>query len=262
MMLESRVKGMINENTSLASVIQGWTKKAEQINYPALLPEDQATPLLTKMLVPAPYQASEKKAKKKGQEARNGLRRKGASDIVSEDTESSSSHDDNVEEEERNSPPKGRKKKRAAFADLEVEATKKGKPSLSDDSEVDADAIPKRRPRPKPLAESSAAKLAAASHAAEVSELKRRLEAKQVDTSEVEALKSALAKAKKEADEERTARQKHEARLDKVQQELTDAIRKCESLERGVSERDSELATALQSAKEARVEAQGACQEI
>ena len=79
-----------------------------------------------------------------------------------------------------------------------------------------------------------------------------------VDASEVEALKSALAEAK-EADEERAARQKHEARLDEVQQELTDAISRCESLECKVSDRDSELATALQSAKEARVEAQGAC---
>ena len=36
---------------------------------------------------------------------------------------------------------------------LEVEAAKKVKPSLSDDSKADADAIPKRHPRPKPLAE-------------------------------------------------------------------------------------------------------------
>ena len=83
-----------------------------------------------------------------------------------------------------------------------------------------------------------------------------------VDASEVETLKSVLAEAKKEADEERAARQKHEARLDEVQQELKDAISKCESLERKVSDRDSEFATALQSAKEARVEAQGACREI
>ena len=60
-----------------------------------------------------------------------------------------------------------------------------------------------------------------------------------VDTPEVEALKSVLAEAKKEADEERTARQKHEARLDEVQQELTDNIRKCESLERKVSDQNS-----------------------
>ena len=83
-----------------------------------------------------------------------------------------------------------------------------------------------------------------------------------VHTSEVEALKSALAEAKKEADEERTARQKHEARLDEVQQELTDNIRKCESLERKVSDQESNLNVVLQSAKEAWVEAQNACREI
>ena len=83
-----------------------------------------------------------------------------------------------------------------------------------------------------------------------------------VSASEVESLKSTLAEAKKEAEEERAAYQKHEARLDEVQQELKDAISKCVSLERKVSDQDSELAKALQSTKEARVEAQGACQEI
>lgn len=63
-----------------------------------------------------------------------------------------------------------------------------------------------------------------------------------VDTTEVEALKSALAEAKKEADEESTARQKHEARLEEVQQGLTDAINKCESLELKVLDRESEHA--------------------
>ena len=38
--------------------------------------------------------------------------------------------------------------------DLEAEASKKGKISLSDDSESDAEAIPEWRPRLKPLAES------------------------------------------------------------------------------------------------------------
>ena len=69
------------------------------------------------------------------------------------------------------------------------------------------------------------------------------------DTSKIEALKSALVEAKKEVDEERTTRQKHEARLEEVQQELTDAINKCETLERKVSDQDSELAAALQSMK-------------
>ena len=39
---------------------QGWTKRAERIQSPAPLPEDPAIPLLTKMLVPVPYQALKK----------------------------------------------------------------------------------------------------------------------------------------------------------------------------------------------------------
>ena len=57
-------------------------------------------PLLAKMLVPAPYQAPEKKAKKKGKETRSGVCRKGSSDAMSEDSEASSSHDKDVEEGE------------------------------------------------------------------------------------------------------------------------------------------------------------------
>ena len=51
------------------------------------------------------------------------------------------------------------------------------------------------------------------------------------DASEVETLKSAIAEAKKEAEEERAARLKHESRVDDVQQDLKDAMSKCESLE-------------------------------
>ena len=50
--------------------------------------------------------------------------------------------------------------------------------------------------------------------------------------------------------------------MEEVQQELRDAISKCESLERKISDQNSELAKALESAKEARVEAQGARREI
>ena len=93
---------------------------------------------------------------------------------------------------------------------------------------------------------------------------------------EVESLKSALAEAKKEAEvtkattdkaakyleEEQTTRRLHEARVGEVEQELKDAINKCESLELKTSKQASELAKALQSVKEAWVEAQGARQEI
>ena len=108
------------------------------------------------MLVPAPYQASEKKAKKKSKEGKGGLRRKGTSDAVSGDTKAPSSHEkdeyEEKEEEVSNSPLKGMKKKRATSVDLEVEASKREKISLSDSSNSDAEAIPKWLPRSKPLA--------------------------------------------------------------------------------------------------------------
>ena len=81
------------------------------------------------------------------------------------------------------------------------------------------------------------------------------------DASEVDTLKSALAEAKKEAEEERAARLRHESRVEEVQQEPKDAIRKCESLEHKISDQKSELSKALQSAQEARTEAQNACRE-
>ena len=77
---------------------------AEQIDYPAPLPEDPADALLTEMLVPAPYEVPEKKAKKKSTGTRKGLRRKVISDSSSENTEVHSSHE-NEEEEEESSPP-------------------------------------------------------------------------------------------------------------------------------------------------------------
>ena len=130
---------------------QAWTKKAEQINCPAPLPEDPEIPLLTKMLVPAPYQAPENKAKG----TRGGLRQKGTSDVASGDADTHSPPaTDNEEEEESDSPPEGERKKRAASMHLEAKASKKGKISLSDDSESDTEAIPEWHPRPKPLAES------------------------------------------------------------------------------------------------------------
>ena len=83
-----------------------------------------------------------------------------------------------------------------------------------------------------------------------------------VDACEVESLKNVLAEAKKEAEGERATRQKHESWVEEVQQDLKDAIGKCESVEPKLSDRDSELADALQSVKAARDEAQGACREI
>jgi len=135
---------------SFPSFPQGWTKKAERIHCPAPLPEDPTIPLLTRMLVPAPYQAPEKKAKMKGKEAKSGLRRKGASDVVSEDTKTHSSPDeDEGEEEESNSPLKGGKKKRGASADWRRRRPRKGEsPSRMTPNRTPMSGAPGRSPWP------------------------------------------------------------------------------------------------------------------
>ena len=78
----------------------------------------------------------------------------------------------------------------------------------------------------------------------------------------METLKGALAEAQKRAAKEQAAREKHEARVGEVQQELQDTVKKCESLERNIADQESELAKARQSAQDARVEGQGTLQEI
>ena len=60
-------------------------------------------------------------------------------------------------------------------------------------------------------------------------------------------LKKALSEAKDKAAKERTAREKHEARVGEVQQELQDAVKKYESLERDSKMQASDLAKARQS---------------
>ena len=79
---------------------------------------------------------------------------------------------------------------------------------------------------------------------------------------EVEALRKALAEAEGKAVKEQATCKKLKARVNEVQQELQDAVRKCETLEHDASAQETELAKARQSAETARNEAQGALQEI
>src|SRR5512133_2216092 len=81
-------------------------------------------------------------------------------------------------------------------------------------------------------------------------------------TAEVATLKEAVSKAENSAALERTAREKQEARVAEVRQELQALVEKHESLERDSKTRESELALALESAKTAKAEAQKALQEI
>ena len=63
------------------------------------------------MLVPAPYEALEKKAKKKATGTRKGLRRKVVSDSSSDNTEAPSSHENEEEVESSPPPSRGRQEK-------------------------------------------------------------------------------------------------------------------------------------------------------
>ena len=81
-------------------------------------------------------------------------------------------------------------------------------------------------------------------------------------TTEVAALKKALSEAEDRAAKERIEREKQEARVGEVQQELQDFVKKYESLERDSKTQGSELAKALENAQNAKAEAQKALQEI
>ena len=63
---------------------------------------------------------------------------------------------------------------------------------------------------------------------------------------EVEALKKVVAKADKKATTEQALREKHEARVIKAEQELQEAVKKCETLEQSLTEKESELTKAHQ----------------
>ena len=81
-------------------------------------------------------------------------------------------------------------------------------------------------------------------------------------TTEVATLKQALTKAEDTAAKERTERERHEAQVGKVQQELQALMKKHDTLELNSKTRESELAAALESVKSAKAEAQKALQEI
>ena len=74
-------------------------------------------------------------------------------------------------------------------------------------------------------------------------------------TNEVATLKEAVSKAKNSAALERTEREMQEAWVVEVRQELQALMEKHESLERDSKTRESELASALESAKAAKAEA-------
>ena len=81
-------------------------------------------------------------------------------------------------------------------------------------------------------------------------------------TTEVEALRNALSEVEEKAVQQQAARKKLKARVKEIQQELQDAVNKCETLESDASAQEAELTKACQSAEAAWNEAHGALQEI
>ena len=81
-------------------------------------------------------------------------------------------------------------------------------------------------------------------------------------TVEVETLRKAVSEAEDKAAKERLEREKQEARVGEVQQELEAIAKKHESLELDSKTRESELAQALESIWSAKAEAHKALQEI
>ena len=81
-------------------------------------------------------------------------------------------------------------------------------------------------------------------------------------TTEVETLRKALSVVEDKAAKERIEREKQEARVGEVQQELEALAKQHESLELDSQTRESELAQALESVRSAKAEAHKALQEI
>ena len=71
-----------------------------------------------------------------------------------------------------------------------------------------------------------------------------------------------MAGAEKKTAAEQALREKHEAKVIEAGQELQEAMKKCETLEQSLMEKESELTRAHQAARDAQGETQGALQEV
>ena len=102
------------------------------------------------MMVPAPYDASEKKAKKKA----TGTRKSSRFQVLSDDESEADSSHQGEEEKKKASPPAGGGKKRKASPMRETEGSKKGRTLPPDCSANAGDDDEDWPPRAKPLARS------------------------------------------------------------------------------------------------------------
>ena len=103
------------------------------------------------MLAPALYQMPVKEDKEESKKAKGGLHSNGTPDAMSGETGTPSSEDEGEEEADIPSP---HGKKRTASKDLEVEAPKRGKMSLSYGSGSEDDIAAQFLRKDKPFTES------------------------------------------------------------------------------------------------------------
>ena len=122
-------------------------RKAEQIIWPAPMPENPVDARLARLLVPAPHVVPEKKAKKEATGTRKSSRFQ-----VSDDSEAGSSPEN--EEEKEDSLPEEGERKRKASPTGEAEGSKKGRTLPPDCSANAGDDDEEWPPRAKPLARS------------------------------------------------------------------------------------------------------------
>ena len=102
-------------------------RKAEQIDYPAPMPENPVDTGLARLLVPAPHVVPEKKARKEATGARKSSRFQ-----VSDDSGADSSPE-NEEEKEDSLPEEGERERKASLTG-EAEGSKRGRTIPPDSS--------------------------------------------------------------------------------------------------------------------------------
>ena len=121
----------------------------EQIRCPAPLPEDSATPVLTRMLALAPYQAPVREGKEESEKTQDDLGSGGKSYTESGEIDLSSPEDRGGKGPSIPSPSR---RKRAASKDWEGQSSKKGKMPPSIGLGLESDAVEQLQQGDKPSA--------------------------------------------------------------------------------------------------------------
>ena len=122
----------------------------ERIRRSAPLPGDSADPVLTRMLVLAPYQVPMKEDKEESKKAQGGPHSRGTPDASSGEIGTPSSEDEREGETDIPSP---HGKKRTASEDSKIKDSKREKISLSWGSGSGGDLVTQFLRKDRPLAE-------------------------------------------------------------------------------------------------------------